>query len=61
MPRDPIVEEVRRIREAIAGEHGYDIKAIVHALQRQEAEGGRQLVALPPKPLPKDQTERKAG
>jgi len=60
MARDPIVEEVRRIREAIAREHGNDIQAIVRALQRQEAESGRELVALPPKPAPRDQTERKA-
>lgn len=61
MARDPIVEEVRRIRDAIALEHGYDIKEIVQALQRQEAESGRQLVALPAKRVPKDQAERKTG
>ena len=31
MGRDPIVDEVRDIREAIAEEHGNDLKAIVAA------------------------------
>jgi hypothetical protein len=61
MFRDPIVEEVRAIREAFAKEHGYDIKAIVHALQREEAQSGRRVVSLPPKRVPKKQRERKAG
>ncbi|MEK7405598.1 MAG: hypothetical protein AAB225_10870 [Acidobacteriota bacterium] len=34
MVRDSLVEEVRAIREAFAKEHRYDLKAIVHALQR---------------------------
>ena len=58
---DPIVEEVRAIREAFAKEHGYDVKAIVLALQREEAESGRRAVSLPAKRLPKKQRERKAG
>jgi hypothetical protein len=61
MPRDPIVEEVRAIREALAKEHRYDVKAIVRALQREEAESARRLVSLPPKRLAKKQRERKAG
>ena len=61
MARDPIVEEVRRIRDALAKEYGYDVKAIVLALQRQEVESGRQLVALPAKRLPQKPAERKTG
>ena len=61
MARDPIVEEVRRIRDAIAKENDYDIKAIVRALQREEVESGRQLVSLPAKRLPQGQTGRNAG
>ena len=51
MTRDPIIEEVRAIRDAYAKEHGYDVKAIVAALQQEEAESGRQVVSLPPKRL----------
>ncbi len=61
MTRDPIVEEVRAIREAIAKEHGYDVRAIVRALQREEQESGRPLVSLPPKRLPRKPQKRKAG
>ncbi len=61
MPRDLIVEEVRAIREAFAKEHGYSVKAIVRALQKEQAESGRRLVSLAPKRLPKKQPERRAG
>ena len=61
MARDPILEEVRRIRDAFAKEHGYDIEAIVCALQQQEAESGRRLVPLPARRLPPGEAGRKAG
>jgi hypothetical protein len=60
MVRDPILEEVRSIRDAFAKEHGYEVKAIVAALQREEAESGRKVISLPPKRLSKEQTARKA-
>ena len=34
---DPVVEEVRAIREEIAKEHDYDIDAICESLRRREA------------------------
>lgn len=37
MWRDPIVEEVRAIRAAIAKEHGNDLKALARALRRKKA------------------------
>ena len=53
MPRDPIVDEVRAVREAFAKEHGYDIKAIVRALRSEEAQRTKARVipaeASPPK------------
>jgi hypothetical protein len=51
MTRDPIIEEVRAIRDAYAKEHDYDVKAIVAALQQEEARSDRQIVSLPPKRL----------
>jgi hypothetical protein len=60
MTSDPVVEELRRIRDALAKEHGYDIRAIVKALQSAEKSSGRQLVALPPKRLPDNPADRKA-
>jgi hypothetical protein len=61
MTQDPILEEVRSIRDAFAKEHGYDVKAIVAALQREEAESGREVVSLPPKRLLETQRTRKTG
>jgi len=47
---DPVVEEVRREREAFAERFGFDVAAICRELQRlQELEQGREMV-LPPAP-----------
>ena len=52
-PEDPIVEEVRRIREAHAALHGFDLKKITEDLRRAERESGRTTVVRPPrKPEP---------
>ena len=53
MPRDPIVEEVRRNREAIAREHGNNVDAIVAAFQTEEAISGVTTVSFPPKRIGK--------
>jgi hypothetical protein len=55
MIRDPIVDEVRAIREGIAREHGCDLGASFRMLRGVEAESGRQHVSPPPpsvEPLP---------
>jgi uncharacterized protein (UPF0335 family) len=36
MPRDPIVDEVRRVREEEAGKHGFDVKAILAASKKRQ-------------------------
>ena len=52
--RDPIVEEVRKHRAAIARVHGNDIDAIITAFQREDAaDGTRPTVSFPPKRLVK--------
>ena len=61
MGRDPIVDEVRAIREAIAEEHGNDLKAIVAHYQRRDAASVIEGVSLPPKLLPDEERVRKAG
>jgi plasmid stabilization system protein ParE len=61
MRRDPIVEEVRRHREAIAREHGNDLDAIVAAFQREEATSGVTTVSLPPKRVVTPATRRKTA
>ena len=47
--RDPIVEEVRKHRAAIAREHGNDIEAILAAVEQESDDGPT--VSLPPKRL----------
>jgi hypothetical protein len=46
MSHDPIVDEVRAIRAAIAREHGNDLKAIIAALKRKEGADGRRVVSF---------------
>jgi hypothetical protein len=47
---DPIVEEVRAIREAYAARLNYDLQAIHRDLKAQERQCGRQTVSFPPRP-----------
>jgi hypothetical protein len=60
MAKDPIVEEVRAIRAAIAAEHGNDLDAIIRALKRKQGADGRRVVNLATKRAARRQT-RKAG
>lgn len=57
MRDDPIVEEVRKAREAYAAKFNYDLDAIVEDLRRQQRESGRTFVSYPPRrpsmPAPK--------
>jgi hypothetical protein len=59
--RDPIVEEVRRNRAAIAREHGNDLDAIVAAFQREEATSEVPVVSFPPKRFVKRPLRSKSG
>ena len=61
MSRNPILEEVREIRDAIAKEHEYDLGRIVRTLQEQERESGRRLVSFPPKRPRHDRLVRRLG
>jgi hypothetical protein len=49
---DPIVGEVREIRDAYAKQHGYDLHAIVADLRRRQLEHGAKLVTLAPHRIP---------
>ena len=49
---DPIVEEVRAVREAFAKEFDYDIDRMAQAIKEREAKSGRPLVRLSPKRIP---------
>lgn len=50
---DPIVAEIRRIREAYAARFNYDLRAMYLDLKEQEKRSGRKIVSYakePPKP-----------
>jgi len=48
---NPIVDEVRAARDAIAREHDYDIAKIAEAVRAREAKSGRTFVRLLPRKL----------
>ena len=51
--RDPIVEEIWRLREEHGARFNYDLNAIYNDLKRRERESGRAVVCLEPKHIPK--------
>jgi hypothetical protein len=46
IPDDPIVEEVRQVREAYAARFDYDLQAIYQDLKEQEKRSGRKFVSF---------------
>jgi len=53
MRDDPIVEEVRRVREEYARQFAYDLCAMAEDLRKREQEHRDRLVTFPPKPTQK--------
>jgi hypothetical protein len=49
MESDPIVTEIREIREKLAARFGYDLRAIVKDAQERDTAGDRKVVRLPPR------------
>jgi hypothetical protein len=50
MPRkDPIVEEIHAIREALAREVDYDMERLLEAARHRQAASGLRAVRLPPR------------
>ena len=55
--RDPIVEEIRKVREAHAARFNHDLDAICQDIREEEEKSGRTFITLPPRrvvtrPLP---------
>lgn len=46
---DPIVDEVRRVRDAHAAEFHYDLDAIFQDIKEQEKKSGLHYVSYPPR------------
>lgn len=51
---DPIVDEVRKVRDAYAARFNYDLDAIFRDIKEREAKSGLTFVAPPPGPSIKD-------
>ena len=49
METDPVVAEVRAVREQLAARLGFRLDDIVKEAQRQDAAGDRKVVRLPPR------------
>ncbi len=56
MIEDPIVEEVRRVRDEYARRFNYDLDAICGDLKEKERASEREVLSLPPKPARKSKT-----
>jgi hypothetical protein len=46
---DPIVDEVRRVRDAHAAQFNYDLDAIFRDIKEHEKQSGRKFVTFPPR------------
>ena len=46
VPKDYIVDEVRRIREEQASKYAFDVKAILAAARKRQLRSGRKVVSL---------------
>ena len=50
MRDDPIVEEIRRVRQEYAKQFDYDVRAMAADLREREQQHPDRLVSFPPKP-----------
>ena len=58
---DPIVDEVRRVRDAHAARFGYDLDAIFRDIKEQEKTSGRTLVSFAPSRVEANQARTANG
>lgn len=61
MSKDPIVDEVRAVRDAYARRFAYDLDAIFEDVQRRERESDVKTVSLPPRLVEPTQPARDHG
>lgn len=62
MTTDPIVAEVRAVRDRLAARFGYDLEAIFKHVKAMEAKSGRSYVQCPPRTLaPRDDDAGERG
>ena len=49
MARDPIVDEVRRVRENLAARYGFDVKGMLVASKKRQGRSTHKVVSFVPK------------
>ncbi len=49
MSSDPVVAEIRRIREELAAQFNYDLDAIIEDARRRYLSDNRKVIRLPPR------------
>lgn len=49
--RDPIVEEIRKVRQAHAARFHFDLDAIFQDFKQKERQSGRKIVSRPSRPV----------
>jgi len=54
---DPIVDEVRKVRDAHAARFNFDLDAIFQDIKEQEKRSGHKFVSFPPRKLEPNQAE----
>jgi hypothetical protein len=58
---DPIVDEVRRVRDEYAARFGYDLDAIFQDIKEQEKKSGREFVSFPASGIEPNQALQPGG
>lgn len=53
MKQDEIIEQVRTVREQLAAQHNYSVRALYEAAKQRERRGERKVVKLEPRLLEK--------
>jgi hypothetical protein len=54
-PKDPIIDELHAIREAIAAASGNDVNKIAESMRARQSNGNREVVSLPAKRIAEKQ------
>jgi hypothetical protein len=58
---DPIVDEIRRVRDAHASQFNYDLDAIFRDIKEKEINSGREFRSFPPRGVDSPQASEPIG
>lgn len=46
-PRDPLIEEIRRVKDSVSAEVGHDVERLCRDLRREQEAGARRVIRRP--------------